>query len=213
MKRVFLVLLVISGVSGLFIKGETAELKGLKDSVVTIYTANPAKGEVYQGSGFAVKDDTVVTNLHVVYEKCKDKELPVIVVSQEEAFYGEALYCDFERDIALLAVKGHPFKPIRFGKRLKRGEKVFIVGNPEGEGIRIVQGEVLNLLGPDELIQTDVYVKEGNSGSPLFNMKGEVIGMMTFQIHGEERRSFAISARYILQRLNSWKKRANDGKT
>jgi len=205
MERFFLFFLVILGVSGCFIVGKTFEVKRLNGSVVTIYAADPHTGEVYQGRGFAVKDDTVVTNLHVVYEKCKDREMPVIVVSQEGIFYGEIIYCDPVRDIAALAVKGHPFKPLKFSKRLKKGEEVFIVDN-SGEGISILRGEILNLLGYDELIQTDLAVNKGNSGSPLFNMKGEVIGIITFHIQGEERNSFAISARYILESLKGLQK-------
>lgn len=209
MRRLFLIMALI-------FFGVTPSLAGpsdWRDSVVTIYIADPLKGEVYQGSGFAIRDDTVITNLHVVYHKYKDKGAPLLITSEKGAFFGELLYYDPLRDIALLSVKAHPFVALHVESKIMvmKGEEVYVIGNPRGKGLRMERGRVLNILGPDELIQTDAPTEEGSSGGPLVNSKGRVIGIMTFKLKGEDS-AFALSARHILSILEKIERRGR-GKT
>jgi serine protease Do len=137
------------------------------------------------GSGFVISDDGyIVTNNHVI--EGADE-------IQVEFFGGEKMPAtlvgtDPEADIALLKVEGtgHPF--VEFGDSkgpdAEVGDWVLAMGNPLGQGFSISAGIVSargrELSGTyDDFIQTDAAINRGNSGGPLFNMNGEVIGVNT----------------------------------
>lgn len=137
------------------------------------------------GSGFIIsKDGFVVTNNHVVEEA----EIIKITLSNDEVYEAEIIGLDPRMDLALLKIdsdKDLPF--ISFGKseNSKVGEWVVAIGNPFGLGGTVTAGIISALgrnigSGPyDQFIQTDAPINKGNSGGPLFNMKGEVIGVNT----------------------------------
>ena len=137
------------------------------------------------GSGFIIsKDGFVVTNNHVVEEA----EIIKITLSNDEVYEAEIIGLDPRMDLALLKIdldKDLPF--VSFGKseNSKVGEWVVAIGNPFGLGGTVTAGIISALgrnigSGPyDQFIQTDAPINKGNSGGPLFNMKGEVIGVNT----------------------------------
>ena len=137
------------------------------------------------GSGFIIsKDGFIVTNNHVVEEA----EIVKITLSNDEVYEAEIIGLDPRMDLALLKIdldKDLPF--VSFGKseNSKVGEWVVAIGNPFGLGGTVTAGIISALgrnigSGPyDQFIQTDAPINKGNSGGPLFNMKGEVIGVNT----------------------------------
>lgn len=137
------------------------------------------------GSGFIIsKDGYILTNNHVV----ENAEEIIVKLSDEREFKGEIIGRDSKTDIALIKIKDHDELPVvRLGNSdaLEVGEWVIAIGNPFGVGQTVTAGIVSAKgrtigAGPyDDFIQTDASINPGNSGGPLFNIKGEVVGINT----------------------------------
>lgn len=139
------------------------------------------------GSGFVISEEGyVVTNHHVVSNA---REIRI------ETYDGEVLNAmvvgtDEKTDIALLKVEsGRPLPPLEFADSddARVGDHVLVIGNPHGFGFSVSTGIVSarnrDFRGPyDDFIQTDAAINQGNSGGPLFNADGEVIGVNTMII-------------------------------
>ncbi len=137
------------------------------------------------GSGFVIDSSgIVVTNNHVIAEA---DEITVIF-NDGARLKAELIGKDQKTDIALLRVKpDKPLKALKFGDsdKLRLGEWVVAIGNPFSLGGTVTAGIVSARnrdiqSGPyDNYIQTDAAINRGNSGGPLFNLEGEVIGVNT----------------------------------
>lgn len=144
----------------------------------------PSQPVVGAGAGFIIsKDGYIVTNHHVVVDA---------VDIQIETFDGTFMEADLvgadpNTDIALLKVESAmPLSSVGFGNsdEVRVGDTVLAVGNPHRLGFSVSTGIVSarnrQLSGPfDDFIQTDAAINLGNSGGPLFNIEGEVIGVNT----------------------------------
>ena len=137
------------------------------------------------GSGFIIsKDGLIVTNHHVI-----DNAVEINVNLNDGSKYkAKIIGVDKKTDIALLKI--NPTKDLKFANfgdssTARIGEWVIVIGNPYGLGgsvsIGIVsaRGRDINNGQSDEFIQTDAAINKGNSGGPMFNAKGEVIGIST----------------------------------
>ncbi len=137
------------------------------------------------GSGFVIDPSgIVVTNNHVIAEA---NEVTVVFNDGTE-LKADVVGKDARTDVALLRVKSDkPLKSVSFGDadKARIGEWVIAIGNPFGFGgsvsAGIISAKQRNIRsGPyDSFIQTDAAINKGNSGGPLFNMAGEVIGINT----------------------------------
>lgn len=137
------------------------------------------------GSGFVIDPNgLVVTNNHVV----EDADEVTVTFSDGETLDAEILGRDPKTDLALLQVKADRQLPfVRFGDSdaLRVGDWVMAIGNPFGLGGTVTAGIVsardrdINAGPYDAFIQTDASINRGNSGGPLFNMAGEVMGVNT----------------------------------
>ncbi|MBK7662961.1 MAG: DegQ family serine endoprotease [Sterolibacteriaceae bacterium] len=134
------------------------------------------------GSGFIVSEDGyLLTNAHVV----ADAEEVIVKLGDKRDFKAKVIGSDRRTDVAMLKIeaKGLPYVRMGEANTVKVGEWVVAVGSPFGfensVTAGIVSAKARNL--PDEtlvpFIQTDVAINPGNSGGPLFNLKGEVIGI------------------------------------
>ena len=134
------------------------------------------------GSGFIISSDGyILTNAHVIEGA---DEVDVRFTDKRE-FQAKVIGADRRSDVALIKVEADKLPVVKFGdpSRLKVGEWVVAIGSPFGfentvtAGIVSAKGRSL----PDEsfvpFIQTDVAINPGNSGGPLFNMRGEVVGI------------------------------------
>ncbi len=149
------------------------------------------------GSGFLVSEDGyILTNNHVVE---KADEITVTMLDKEE-FRAEVVGTDPKTDIALIKIKtGKKLPFVRLGdsEKLEIGEWVVAIGNPFGlghtvtTGIVSAKGRVIGSGPYDDFIQTDASINPGNSGGPLFNLKGEVVGINTAIIQGGQGIGFA----------------------
>ncbi len=151
------------------------------------------------GSGFIISPDGVIlTNAHVV----RDASEVVVKLTDRREFRAKVLGSDPQSDVAVLKIdaKNLPVVPLAKGNDLKVGEWVLAIGSPYGLDNTVTAG-VVSAKGrslPDgnvPFIQTDVAVNPGNSGGPLFNTRGEVVGINSqiySQTGGYQGLSFAI---------------------
>ena len=144
------------------------------------------------GSGFIISEDGyVVTNYHVVEDADK---LSVITFDSEE-YPARLVGYDQSVDVALLKIEVTGLDPVAIGSSdaLIVGDQVVAIGNPLGEltstltvGYISAKDRMINTDGTYNInmMQTDAAINSGNSGGPLFNMKGEVIGITTAKYSG-----------------------------
>ena len=135
------------------------------------------------GSGFIIKENgTVITNNHVI----ANAEDILIRVGDKE-YEAEVLGADPYMDLAVLKMKTKDkFKPVDFGdsNKARVGDWVVAIGNPFGLGGTVTSGIIsarnrqIGLTRYEDFIQTDASINQGNSGGPLFNLKGEVIALI-----------------------------------
>ncbi len=169
---------------------------------------------ISSGSGYVISTNgRILTNSHVVADEnnnCKpaknimvrlmDKNYPatVIAMGDDKGGYGNGI------DLAILKINDMflTTKPVTFAKSpVKNGMKVFAIGNSLGQGTCITTGIVSDkarvLSDGKTYIMTDCAINHGNSGGPLFNADGEVIGSVVAGVQNAEGMNFAIPQNVI----------------
>lgn len=150
------------------------------------------------GSGFLYREaGIVVTNYHVVADA---ETVDVLFGADELPRTARLVGHDARADIAVLRVRAPgKARALGFGRseRSRIGESVFAIGNPHGFGHSVTSGILSGKgrslgAGQDEFLQTDAAVNPGNSGGPLFNLRGEVIGINVATLADAKGISFAI---------------------
>ena len=147
----------------------------------------PSRKASSLGSGFVIdgKEGLIVTNNHVIDGA---DEITVVFRDGRKLKVEKVLGRDKKTDLALLKVSPkRELKAVRFGSsdKLRVGDWVLAIGNPFGLGgsvsVGIISAKQRDIQsGPyDDYLQTDAAINKGNSGGPLFNMDGEVIGVNT----------------------------------
>ena len=136
------------------------------------------------GSGFIInKNGTVITNNHVI-----NNADDIVVKVGDKEYKAKIIGADPYADVAVLKIDSKDvFKPVKFGNsdRARVGDWVIAIGNPFGLGGTVTSGIIsarnrdINLTRYDDFIQTDASINQGNSGGPLFNLNGDVIGVNT----------------------------------
>ena len=160
------------------------------------------------GSGFIIdKKGYVITNNHVI----ENAEKIMVILHDDKSFEAEVVGKDPKTDVALLKInpKNTNLKAVKFGNSndLRVGDWVMAIGNPFGFGGTVTAGIVSargrNIGGSyDDYIQTDASINRGNSGGPLFDMKGNVVGINTAifsQSGGSVGIGFAVSSNLAKQ--------------
>ncbi len=175
--------------------------------------------EVGGGSGFVVSSDgLIVTNKHVVY----DEEAEYTVFTNDGKKYGaEVLARDTNRDLALIKVSADNLPTLTLGDSdsLKLGQTAIAIGNALGEfrntvSVGVISGLSRNVTATgaglsetlEGLIQTDAAINEGNSGGPLLNLKGEVIGINVAMVSGAQNIGFTVPINQVRKAIESVKK-------
>lgn len=159
------------------------------------------------GSGFIVNENGyIVTNYHVISDA---KKIAVLTYSKD-VLPVELIGVDKNKDIALLKMSGkYDYLPLGDSGSVKIGNKVIAIGNPLGLSFTVTEGIVsaLGREGPNglsEYIQTDVSLNPGNSGGPLIDTSGRVIGINNFKVGNADSLGFALeinSAKLIINTL------------
>lgn len=165
------------------------------------------KQQIGSGTGFVVSEDgLVLTNKHVVSDDTA--EYTVVDINGKE-YPAKVLAKDPVQDLAIIKIEGSGFKPLKLGSSndIQIGQSVIAIGNALGEFQNTVSVGVISGLGRtlvatgstigsetlEDTIQTDAAINKGNSGGPLLNLKGEVIGINTAIASTGQSIGFAIS--------------------
>lgn len=209
--------------SGAVAAEELPELfRRVDPGVVEIFTtAAGGGGSRGLGSGFLVSaDGLVITAAHVV----QTADTIVVRFLSGEAVQAFAVASDPEADVALIRVgtvpQGTPILPLGDSDRIAVGERIFVVGAPMGMSHTLSVGYVsarrpspalYGGLTPVELLQTDAVINRGNSGGPMFNLDGEVVGVVSHILSsagGAEGLGFVASSnlarRVLLEEPTMW---------
>ena len=165
--------------------GFTAEEK--YNSVFVVTSGNAL------GSGFAVGENCIVTNAHVL----DNPNNIVLTTYAGETNTAYLVGYDQDKDIAVLGVKDARFTPLTVAdyKSLNTGDDVYAIGAPKSMAYTLTKGVISakeREIGKYKYIQTDAAINEGNSGGPLLNDEGNVIGINTLKMSDSEGIGLAI---------------------
>lgn len=174
------------------------------------------------GSGFIVSSDgIVITNKHVVLES----EATYSVITNDKKEYAvENIYRDPLNDLAILKIKATDLKPLELGdsSKIKLGQMAIAIGTPLGEFQNTITTGIVSGLGRgitagspyegfierlDSVIQTDAAISPGNSGGPLLNSSGQVVGINTAVASEGQNIGFAIPSNVIKELLDIFESR------
>ncbi len=157
------------------------------------------------GSGFVISSDGyIVTNNHVI----EGSKIIIVTFSDGLEYDANLIGADPSTDIAILKVYDGDFKPLLFANSslLEPGQIAIAIGNPlglqhtvttgvvsaTGRSLRAINGRLI-----DDVIQTDAALNPGNSGGPLLNSEGKVIGVNTAVISAAQGLCFAVSSNLV----------------
>lgn len=203
MKRLKMYLSLVAVVAILFASTVSSGAIGFEaetayESVFVIYCGNSL------GSGFAVGENCIVTNAHVV-----DSGSAITVQTYGgEQYRATVLGSSAYMDIAVLIVEGanFPFLEIADLSTMKTGDDIYTIGAPKGMTYTLTKGGISakeRELNGQTYIQIDAPINEGNSGGPLLNDQGQVLGMNTLKLLEAEGIGLAIPVSRICQYLRS----------
>ncbi|HLA09985.1 MAG TPA: tetratricopeptide repeat-containing serine protease family protein [Pyrinomonadaceae bacterium] len=174
-------------------------VRRVKPSVVAIATYD-SKGEpLMTGSGFFLRPGQIVTNYHVVRGAVRGE---IKTLEGKGRIYPVTglLAVDEEGDLAILSVTMPPerARPIELGTKLpEEGETIVVIGNPlrlEGSVANGIVSAVREVPNVGRIIQITAPISHGNSGSPVFNLKGQVVGVVTVKVTNGQNINLAISS-------------------
>ena len=164
---------------------------GIMNSMTSTNVFGQSTGIASSGSGFIIRDDGyVVTNYHVV----EGAETLRVSLYNGQEYDARLVGYDSDYDVAVLKIEAEELQAVTIGDSdlLRVGDQVAAIGNPLGEltlsmtvGYISARDREINTDGrPMNMLQTDVAINAGNSGGPLFDMKGNVIGITTAKYSG-----------------------------
>ena len=194
-------------------------VRRVKPSVVSVLTYDAKDEPLISGSGFFIRPGEVVTNLHVI-NGARRVEIHTLEGKGRTYPVAGTLAVDDEADLALLKVElpAERSRPLTLTNTLpEEGEQVFLIGNPlrlEGSVSDGIVSAVREVPDVGRVIQITAPVSHGNSGSPLFNMRGQVIGIVTVKVTNGQNINLALAAARIANlrsaQLIAFKDRVND---
>jgi len=176
--------------------------------------------EIGGGSGFIISSEgLILTNKHVVSDSAAEY---TVLTNDGKKYPGKVLALDPDQDLAIIKIEGGtstlPAVTLGDSDKLQIGQSVIAIGNALGEFKNTVSVGVVSGLGRtitasgggvsetiEDVIQTDAAINAGNSGGPLLNLKGEVIGINTAIVSGAQNVGFAIPINYAKKDIESIK--------
>jgi hypothetical protein len=209
---IFFTLLLVGGVSSARAQELADVLDRVRPAVVTIEASGPEGKSA--GTGFVVREDGVIlTAAHVVKDA---RRIRVRFADGRTLTVEKVLQEDEDLDFAVLQIGGEAkFATIPLGNsdKLRQGERVIALGNPLGmfdftasEGIiSALRNAKMRAVTPDSTptyVQTTAAISRGNSGGPIFNFKGEAIGIAVFKAKDGENLNFALAINQVKPFLN-----------
>lgn len=198
----------------------------IKNTGSTIFL-NDGVSELGLGSGVIVTENGyILSNEHVTGEKYTNC---YVTLEDGRAYKANVVWSNSNLDLSICKINmtGLPYATLGSSENLKIGQAVYAIGNPIGfEFQRTVtagivsainrtikleekQGNEIKATYMDDLIQTDATINQGNSGGPLINVSGEIVGINTVKITSAEGIGFAVPIDVVKPIINSYK---NEGK-
>ena len=181
-----------------------AVVKRVKPAVVAIATYDSSGEPLMTGSGFFLRPGQVVTNLHVVRGAVR-AEIKTLDGKGRVFPVNGTLAVDEEGDLALLNVE-MPLDRARSTELASElpdeGEPIFVIGNPlklEGSVSDGIVSAVREVPNSYRIIQITAPISHGNSGSPVFNMKGQVLGVVTVKVTNGQNINLALAAARVAE--------------
>lgn len=183
----------------------------LYSNVVEVHASNRMSVSGSAGSGAIVVGDYVATNAHVILgSDGRPYETVFVTVGDDDRRYAvQVVSYSQNEDIAILAFTGEK-PPLVYGERLlmrsalsvKAGEEVFTIGNPNNMGLNVSKGIISRAAERDTMgrvvLRTNMTINHGNSGGPLFDAQGNLLGLMTYTISANGEKlgdmSFAVAS-------------------
>ncbi|MCA9054349.1 MAG: trypsin-like peptidase domain-containing protein [Planctomycetaceae bacterium] len=171
-----------------------------RQSVVVITFSGRNEYEKGLGSGFILrKDGLIATNLHVIGEA---RPISVKLLDGRTFEVTEVYATEKAQDLAILKVDAQdlPAMPLGDVDSLRQGDPLIAVGNPEGlthsvvTGVAGIRDEVQGM----DMIQLAMPIERGNSGGPVINLQGQVVGLVTLKSLAKENVGFAVAANHLL---------------
>ena len=169
----------------------------------------------WEGTGFAIADGFLVTNHHVI-KGAKSIRVKGVNGEMDEQFKGCVVASDKQHDLAIIRIVDKDFKgfddiPYCIGKSIPEvGDDVFVLGYPMtntmGENVKLTNGIISSqygFKGDESMYQISVPVQPGNSGGPLFDQEGNVIGIVCAKHTNAENANYAIKVSYLYSLVNS----------
>jgi S1-C subfamily serine protease len=203
--RIFLIALVLAlAVAAHAQESLPSLVKRVKPAVVAIATYDTNGEALMTGSGFFLRPGQVVTNLHVVRGAVR-AEIKTLDGKGKVFPVNGTLAVDEEGDLALLSVE----MPLERGRSTDlaselpdEGEPIFVIGNPlklEGSVVDGIVSAVREVPNSYRIIQITAPISHGNSGSPVFNSRGQVLGVVTVKVTNGQNINLAIAAARVGQ--------------
>lgn len=173
----------------------TELVKSCEKSVFTVITYNEDKQPFAFGTGFFINSKGYgVSNVHVFKNA---SYASIQTIDKKEFEIDSIVLVDEAADICVFAIKGlnkvSSYLSIT-NPEIEKGEEVFVIGTPKGLEYTVSKGilsSIRNIDGYGKTIQFTAPISSGNSGSPLINMKGQIIGIVTFQLSEGQNLNFA----------------------
>lgn len=216
----FSLIIIILGILLTYKLSYNIKIKSIYTSLVYIESIN--EDTITSGSGFVYKIDDkknyIVTNYHVI----KESSNIYVYNENKEKIKAELINYDEYNDIAILIIDDKlGLKKVNFSNSYKIGDKVFVVGTPlsiKNFGT-ISKGTITDITNLNYLdynfnaIKVSAKTNYGNSGGPLLNSKGQVIGMMLLMDKTDDNISYAIPIDFVIDTIDKLEKRISLGAT
>lgn len=221
MKKLVYLLLLIVGCTPIYVKLSNNVIP--KSSAIEVHTVIYETVIQFNENGFNIQRETapvtflgsgvfISPNGHIL--TCAhlfegNFSTITVILANGHKQKAKLLYSDKDKDLALLKIDAHTSYAVLMTEELQIGEEVMAVGNPEGLEFSVTHGIVSyvdrNVDEPYTFTQTDAPINPGNSGGPLFNLKGELVGINSLKISDTDGLGFAISPTTIKDFLDMFR--------
>ena len=160
--------------------------------VVEVKTSDDEISWGYATGAFISNNGEILTNKHVVFNSLTNNNYQIVKVrtaTVDEWIDAEILRLSADCDLAIIKINMSDTSYFKIDTKVKNGETVYTIGNPNGFGLSFTSGVISsnlrNVIYNDttiQVIQTSLVINEGNSGGPVFNKEGNLLGLISFRL-------------------------------
>ena len=178
-----------------YVSAQSSDEKVFEDNinkVVEMRVSNDNTTFAYGTGCFIDSVGTILTNKHMVFSEILNAQYSVIQVrlpTEEDFVDVEVLRISNDSDLAAVKINRIKTQFFKINANTKDGQEVFTIGNPNGFGLSFSKGNISSKLRnvvyngtSTQAMQTSLIINEGNSGGPVFNSKGQLLGVVSFRM-------------------------------